>query len=63
MPVAESGNNTRVVPPRMRFLGPVPEYGTDRGLKGPQWPKPLRWRGEKIEKVCDRVSQEWSRAS
>ena len=30
-PVAESGKNTRVIPPRLRFLGPVPEYGTEGG--------------------------------
>ena len=43
MQVAGSGGNTRVIPPRFRPLGPEPEYGTDRGLEGPQGPKSLRW--------------------
>ena len=59
MPVAESGRNTRVIAPRFRFLGPVPEYGTDGGLEGVCGRKSLKSRGQKIDKVCDRVLQEW----
>ncbi len=58
MPVAESGKNTRVIPPRFHFLGPVPEYGTHWGLEGVRGRKLLKWRGQKTEKVCDRVLRE-----
>ncbi len=55
MPVAESGKNTRVIPSKFRFLGPVPEYGPGGGLGGVCGRKSLKSRGQKIDKVCDRV--------
>ena len=48
MPVAESGKNTRVIPPKFRFLGPVPEYGPGGGLQGVCGRKSLKRGGEKM---------------
>ena len=56
--MAVNGKNRKIFPVEVRLLGPVPEYGVDWGLEGAEGRKLLKWRGEKIENVCDRVLRE-----